>query len=82
MYPGAYMQVLSIHVHNYEAYIAYLAEFLKTCVETAQNIRKARFLVTAVRIHIGGLLSWLVSLSSSVPALTRHEVGRGLHVNS
>ena len=33
-------------------------------------------------INIGGLLSWLVSFSSSVPELTRHGVGRGLHVNS
>ena len=39
----------------------------------------ARFLVTAVRKNIGGSLSWLVSLSSSVPELTRHGLGRGLH---
>ena len=32
-----------------------------------RNLAIARFLVTAMRINIGGLLSWLVSLSSSVP---------------
>ena len=54
----------------------YLAEFLKTYLKTGQ------FLVTAVpRINIGGLLSCLVLLSSSVPELTRHELRRGLHVN-
>ena len=37
-----------------------------------RNLAIARFLVTAVRKNIGGLLSWLVSLSSSVPELTRH----------
>ena len=41
----------------------------------------ASFLVTAVRKNIGGLLSCLVSLSSSVPELTRHGLERGLHVN-
>ena len=41
----------------------------------------ARFLVAAVRKNIGGLLSRLVSLSSSVPELTRHGLDRGLHVN-
>ena len=46
-----------------------------------RNLAIARFLVTAVRKNIGGLLSWLVSLSSSVPELTRHGLGRGLHVN-
>ena len=40
----------------------------------------ASFLVAAVRKNIGGLLSWLVSLSSSVPELTRHGLERGLHV--
>ena len=37
----------------------------------------ASFLVTAVRKNIGGLLSWLVSLTSSVPELTRHGLERG-----
>ena len=46
-----------------------------------RNLTIARFLVTAVRKNIGGSLSWLVSLSSSVPELTRHGLGRGLHVN-
>ena len=32
-----------------------------------RNLAIVRFLVNAVRINIGGLLSWLVSLSSSVP---------------
>ena len=41
----------------------------------------ASFLVTAVGKNIGGLLSRLVSLSSSVPELTRHGLERGLHVN-
>ena len=41
-----------------------------------RNLVIARFLVTAVRIDIGGLLSWLVSLSSSVPELTRHGLRR------
>ena len=46
-----------------------------------RNLAIARFQVTAVRKNIGGLLSWLVSLSSSVPELTRHGLGRDLHVN-
>ena len=46
-----------------------------------RNLAIARFLVTAVRKNIGGLLSWVVSLSSSVPELTRHGLKRGLHVN-
>ena len=46
-----------------------------------RNLAIARFLVTAVGKNIGGLLSSLVSLSSSVPDLTRHGLGRGLHVN-
>ena len=46
-----------------------------------RNLAIARFLVTAVRKNIGGFLSWLVSLSSSVPELTRHGLERGLHVN-
>ena len=41
----------------------------------------ASFLVTAVRKNMGGLLSWLVSLTSPVPELTRHGLERGLHVN-
>ena len=63
----------------------YLAEFLKTPQNgpeySHRNLAIARFLVTAVRKNIEGLLSWLVSLSSSVPQLTRHGLGRGLHVN-
>ena len=47
-----------------------------------RNLAIARFLVSAVRKSIGGLLSWLVSLSSSVPELTHHGLERGLHVNS
>ena len=46
-----------------------------------RNLAIATFLVTAARINIGGLLSRLVSLSSSVPELPRHGMGRGLHVN-
>ena len=46
-----------------------------------RNLEIARFLVNEVRINIAGLLSWLVSLSSSVPELTLHGLGRGLHVN-
>ena len=46
-----------------------------------RNLTIAMFLVTVVKKNIGGLLSWLVSLSSSVPELTRHGLGRGLHVN-
>ena len=46
-----------------------------------RNLAIARFLVTAVRKNIGGLLSWLVSLSSSVAELTRLGLERGLHVN-
>ena len=57
----------------------YIAEFLKTYLKMGQNI--ARFLVAAVRKNIGGLLSWLVSLSSSVPELTCHGLERDLHVN-
>ena len=38
----------------------------------------ASFLVTAVRKSIGGLLSWMVLLSTE---LTRHGLERGLHVN-
>ena len=62
----------------------HLAEFLKTYLKTGQIfaiLAIARFLVTAVRKNIGGLLSWLVLLSSSVPELTRYGLGRGLHVN-
>ena len=36
-----------------------------------------RNLVTVVIISIGGLLSWLVSSSSSVPELTCQGVGKG-----
>ena len=46
-----------------------------------RNLAIARFPVTAMRKNIGGLLSWLVSLSNSVPELTRYGLGRGLHVN-
>ena len=46
-----------------------------------RNLAIVSFLVTAVRINLGGLLSCLVLLSSSVPELTRHVLGRGLHVN-
>ena len=46
-----------------------------------RNLAIARFLITAVRKNIGGLLSWLVSFSSSVPELTGHGLGRSLHVN-
>ena len=45
-----------------------------------RNLAIARFLVTVVRINIGGLLSWLVSLSGSVPELTCHGLGRGPNV--
>ena len=45
-----------------------------------RNLAIARFLVTSVRKNIGGLLSWLVSLSSSVPELTRRGLERGLQV--
>ena len=41
----------------------------------------AWFLVTTVRIFIGGLLSCLVSSSSSVPELTCRGVERGLYVS-
>jgi len=41
-----------------------------------RNPARARFVVTAVRILIGVLLSWLVSSSSSVRELTCHGVGR------
>ena len=46
-----------------------------------RKLATASFLVTALRENIGGLLSCLVSLSSSVPELTRHGLERGLHVN-
>ena len=42
-----------------------------------RNLAIARVLVTAVTKNIGGLLSWLVSLSSSVPELTRHGLETG-----
>ena len=67
--------------------LVYLAEFLKTFLKTDQKFRTGfaqvshRFLVTAVRKNIGDLLSWLVSLSSSLPELTRHGFERGLKVN-
>ena len=47
-----------------------------------RNLAIARFLVTVVRKNIEGLLSWLISLSSSVPELTHHGLGRSLHVSS
>ena len=64
----------------------HLAEFFKNVSQNGPeyshiNLAIARFLVTAVRKNIGGLLSWLVSLSNSVPELTRHGLERGLHVN-
>ena len=60
----------------------FIAEFLKTHLKMGQNIRTETWnLVTAVRKNIGGLLSWLVSLSSLVPELTRQGLERGLHVN-
>ena len=64
----------------------YVAEFLKTYLKNApeyshRKLAIASFLVTALRKNIGGLLSCLVSLSSSVPELTRHGLERGLHVN-
>ena len=37
--------------------------------------------MTAVRILMVGLLSWFVPSSSSIPKLTCHGVGRGLHIN-
>lgn len=43
-------------------------------LEKAQNIR-------TLRIFVGSLLSWLVSSSNSVPEVTCHGIGRGLHVN-
>ena len=43
-------------------------------LEKAQNIR-------TLRIFVGSLLSWLVSPSNSVPEVTCHGIGRGLHVN-
>ena len=46
-----------------------------------RNLAIAKILVAAVRKNIGGLLSWLVSLSSSVLELTRHGLERDLHVN-
>ena len=68
------MSVLLNSIFSFSLYfyiVVYLAEFLKTYLK----------MVTAVRKNIGGLLSWLVSLSSSVPELTRHGLERGLHVN-
>ena len=52
-------------------------------LKSHRKLAIARFLVAAVRKNIGGLLSWLVSLSSSVPdhELTRHGLERGLHVS-
>ena len=55
-------------------YILYLAGFLKTWL----NIF---IMVTALRISIGGVPSWLVSSSSLDPELTAHGVGTGFHVN-
>ena len=42
-----------------------------------RNLALARFLVTVVRKNIGGLLSWLVSLSSSVTIANSPWVGNG-----
>ena len=62
-----------------------LAEFLKTYQNGPEywhrDLAIARFLVSAVRKIIGSLLSWSVSLSSSVAELTRLGLERGLHVN-
>ena len=48
--------------------------FDNVLLEKAQNIR-------TLRIFVGSLLSWLVSSSNSVPEVTCHGIGRGLHVN-
>ena len=42
-----------------------------------RNLALARFLVTVARKNIGGLLSWLVSLSSSVTIANSPWVGNG-----
>ena len=63
----------------------HVAEFLKTYQNGPEywhrDLAIARFLVSAVRKIIGSLLSWSVSLSSSVAELTRLGLERGLHVN-
>lgn len=48
--------------------------FENVLLEKAQNIR-------TLRIFVGSLLSCLVSSSNSVPEVTCHRIGRGLHVN-
>ena len=72
--------------HTYHPYFIYINRHNGCCISSRifenmpQNgpefshriLAIARFLVTAVRKNIGDLLSWLVSLSSSVPELTRH----------
>ena len=71
-------------IHKYINY-----KYIRTCLSsrifedlTQKNPEILhRSLVTVVRIFIGGLLSWLVSWSTSVPEQTSHGVGRGLYVN-
>ena len=76
--------------HIYHPYFIYIKSHNGSCISSRifENIPQngpefshrilaiARFLVTAVRKNIGDLLSWLVSLSSSVPELTRHGLER------
>ena len=52
-----------------------LAEFLKLCLEKAQDIRTGTG-DCGENFHGG-----FVPSSSSIPGLTCHGVGRGLHVN-
>ena len=63
--------------------LVYLAEFLKTFLKTGQKFRTGFAQVSGHcgEKNIGDLLSWLVSLSSSLPELTRHGFERGLKVN-
>ena len=78
------------HIHVYHPYFIYIKSHNGCCISSRifENIPRngpefshrilaiARFLVTAVRKNMGDLLSWLVSVSSSVPELTRHGLER------
>ena len=78
------------HIHVYHPYFIYIKSHNGCCISSRifENIPQngpefshrilaiARFLVTAVRKNMGDLLSWLVSVSSSVPELTRHGLER------
>ena len=82
IYVDYYLPVTSITLYPIYIYSQMFENIPQNGPEYShRKLAIASFLVTAVRKNIGGLLSWLVSLSSSVPELARHGLERGFHVN-